>query len=98
MGGGLVGLALLAVALAEAEDSGGGASYSSLNNCTLTGNSAVNNGGGADSSGLNNCTLTGNWVGDSSVAASIKRSKQSGPTPQMVLTHFGGGAENSTLN
>jgi hypothetical protein len=58
----------------------------------------VNNGGGADSSILNNCDLRGNWVGGFSVAASIKGSKQPGPTPRMVLVNFGGGAENSTLN
>ena len=34
---------------------GGGASASTLKNCTLSGNSAVTHGGGADSSTLNNC-------------------------------------------
>src|SRR5262249_23925350 len=39
--------------------SGGGAYYSTLNNCTLTGTSAQY-GGGASSGTLTNCTLTGN--------------------------------------
>ncbi len=77
---------------------GGGAEGGTLNNCTLTGNSAANVGGGADSSILNNCDLRGNWVGGISVAASIKGSKQSGPTPKMLLVNLGGGAANSTLN
>ncbi len=38
---------------------GGGAGNGTLNNCTLTGNSA-NDGGGAYGGTLNNCTLTGN--------------------------------------
>ena len=41
--------------------SGGGTYGCTLNNCTLTGNSA-NDGGGAYDSTLNNCTLTGNWA------------------------------------
>ena len=41
-------------------DSGGGASDGMLNNCTLTGNSAISYGGGAYEGTLNNCTLTGN--------------------------------------
>ena len=45
-------------------DLGGGAhelGFCTLNNCTLTGNSAsVHGGGGAYGSTLNNCTLTGN--------------------------------------
>jgi hypothetical protein len=39
---------------------GGGAYGGTLNNCTLTGNSASWYGGGAIESRLNNCTLTGN--------------------------------------
>ena len=39
---------------------GGGANGGTLNNCTLTGNSAAYDGGGASGSTLNNCTLTGN--------------------------------------
>lgn len=39
---------------------GGGALGCTLNNCTLSGNSADNEGGGAIDSKLNNCTLLGN--------------------------------------
>jgi hypothetical protein len=39
---------------------GGGAFGSTLDNCTLTGNSASMDGGGASGGTLNNCTLTGN--------------------------------------
>ena len=49
---------------------GGGAYGGTLNNCTLTGNSAYGDGpwtppslgGGAGNCTLNNCTLTGNWA------------------------------------
>jgi hypothetical protein len=81
-----------------ASDNGGGANGCTLGNCTLTGNSAVNDGGGADSSILNNCDLRGNWVGGIGVEASIKGSKQPGPTPNMLTSYFGGGAENCTLD
>jgi len=43
----------------SANANGGGARYGTLNNCTLTANSAQL-GGGAHYSTLNNCTLTGN--------------------------------------
>ena len=50
-------------------DGGGGAYGGTLNNCTLTGNSAQGggsksqvNGGGAADCTLNNCTLTGNYT------------------------------------
>ena len=39
---------------------GGGANDSTLNNCSLTSNSASGSGGGAEESTLNNCTLSGN--------------------------------------
>ncbi|MEI6169264.1 MAG: PKD domain-containing protein [bacterium] len=41
-------------------NSGGGTTYGTLNNCTVSGNSASGNGGGAHSSTLKNCTLNGN--------------------------------------
>ena len=43
----------------SASQSGGGAFHGTLNNCTLSGNSAQR-GGGASSGTLNNCTLAGN--------------------------------------
>ncbi len=45
------------------DDSGGGAFYGTLNNCTLTGNCAIT-GGGVYNGTLNNCTLIGNLAGD----------------------------------
>jgi len=48
----------------SASSRGGGASYGTLNNCTLTGNSTPGGGGGgAYSNTLNNCTLTRNSAG-----------------------------------
>jgi hypothetical protein len=55
---------------------GGGAGGGTLNNCTLSGNSANGNqvyagvGGGASYSTLNNCTLTGNLASDNGGGAS----------------------------
>jgi hypothetical protein len=46
----------------SANSYGGGAYGGTLNNCTLTGNSA-SGGGGASDSTLNNCTMTGNSAG-----------------------------------
>ena len=45
----------------SASTAGGGASRATLNNCTLTDNSAQDS-GGAYGCNLNNCTLTGNWA------------------------------------
>ena len=54
------------VLVANWSSAGGGAYGGTLNNCTLSGNSANNGGGGVSGGTLNNCTLTGNsaiWGG-----------------------------------
>ena len=72
----------------------GGAFGGTLNNCTLTGNSA-NYGGGASESTLNNCTLTGN-------SASYGGGAYSSILNNCTLTgnsaSYGGGAYECTLN
>ena len=75
---------------------GGGAYKGTLNNCTLTGNSAYGSGGGAYRGTLNNCTLTGNSAGDGGGASE-------GTLNNCTLTSnsagdSGGGASCSTLN
>ena len=73
---------------------GGGASGGTLNNCTLTANSA-GTGGGANQSTLNNCTLTANSAGTAGGAYESTLNN-------CILTgnsaYLGGGAYQSTLN
>jgi len=71
---------------------GGGANGGTLNNCTLTGNSATTSGGGAYSSTLNNCTLAGNSAttsGGGAYSSTLNNCALTGNT--------GGGASGSTL-
>jgi hypothetical protein len=76
--------------------SGGGAFDSTLNNCTVTGNSA-NEGGGAADGTLNNCTLTGNSAGSSGGGA--KGSTLNSCTLSGNWADgWGGGAADGTLN
>jgi len=74
---------------------GGGASGGSLNNCTVSSNSA-STGGGVFRGMLNNCTLTGNSAGRSGGGAS------GGTMTHCTLTgnsanHNGGGSDSGTL-
>ena len=46
--------------------SGGGSCYGTLNNCTLSGNTATSSGGGSYYGTLNNCTLSGNTAASGS--------------------------------
>jgi hypothetical protein len=90
--------------------SGGGAYGGTLNDCTLSGNSA-NSGGGADSSTLDNCMLTGNSASDAGGGASsctLNNCTVTGNTNLgsiystlnncVVSGNTGGGASGSTLN
>jgi hypothetical protein len=75
---------------------GGGASWGTLHNCTITGNSAYE-GGGASWSTLHNCTITGNSAGSSGGGA------YSGTLNNCTLTsnsagQDGGGAFRGTLD
>ncbi len=81
---------------------GGGAYGGTLNNCTLTGNSAYDGGGGAGAYGstLNNCTLTGNSAGvgggacgDPNVPCTLNNCTLTGNSATI-----GGGASDCTLN
>jgi hypothetical protein len=78
----------------SAYNSGGGTYLGTLNNCTLTGNSA-GVGGGAWSSTLNNCTLSGNNAhsGGGAAYSSLNNCALKGNS-----AHFGGGVFGSTLN
>ena len=73
---------------------GGGAADCTLNNCTLTGNSACitaaigRAGGGAYGCTLNNCTLSGNSATQSAALANGSFNDSA----------YGGGAYGSTLN
>ena len=75
---------------------GGGAFGNTLNNCTLTGNSATY-GAGAAGSTLNNCTLTGNLAGDSGGGAVWSTLNNCTLTDNSAYSD-GGGAAWSTLN
>ena len=89
----------------SASSGGGGAYGGTLNNCTLTSNSARNgNGGGAYCCTLNNCTLTGNWAsygggaaGGGGFLASPCRLNNCALTGNSATTS-GGGAFGCTLN
>ena len=76
-------------------DRGGGSYGGTLNNCTLTDNTA-NLGGGSGYGTLNNCTLTGNTAeyGGGSVGGTLNNCTLSGNTAE----YGGGGSYYSTLN
>jgi hypothetical protein len=80
-----------------AASSGGGASGGTLNNCTLTRNSAGFGGGGASYSTLNNCTLTGNSAqgGGAAVWCILNNCTL---ISNVANSGSGGGANSSTLN
>src|SRR5260370_645187 len=82
-------------------EEGGGAEVSTLNNCTLSGNSAVSSGGGAFYCTLNNCTLSGNSAtggtyayGGGASGGGLINCTLSGNS----ATHAGGGTWNCALN
>jgi hypothetical protein len=86
----------------SAYNSGGGAYSGTLNNCTLSGNSA-NYGAGAYSSTLNNCTLSSNRAanGGGANSCTLNNCALSGNSASGVgggIGGDGGGAYNSTLN
>ncbi len=74
---------------------GGGASYGTLNNCTVTGNSA-NLGGGAALATLNNCTLAGNSARSDGGGANYCTLNNCTLTGNSA-NNAGGGASDSTL-
>ena len=79
----------------SAYNSGGGACYGTLNNCTLNNNSASGNaGGGVFSGALNHCTLTGNsaWDGGGASDSTLTNCTLTGNS-----AWDGGGASDSTL-
>jgi hypothetical protein len=78
----------------SAYHSGGGTYLGTLNNCTVSGNSA-NWGGGAWSCTLNNCVLSGNDAGSGGGAA---YSSLNNCALNCNSAYFGGGTFGSTLN
>jgi hypothetical protein len=79
---------------------GGGAYGGTLNNCTLTGNSAPwGSGGGAYGSMLNNCTLTVNWCfGGYGGGAENCTLNNCTLISNSAVNQYGGGADWSMLN
>ena len=78
------------------KDDGGGSYGGTLNNCTLTGNTA-DRGGGSYNSTLNNCLLTGNtadWEGGGSSYSTLNNCTLTGNTADWE----GGGSAGGTLN
>ncbi len=87
-----------AVSFDEDSAKGGGAYGGTLNNCTLTGNSASGRyslGGGAEWCLLNNCTLSDNFADDGGGAAI---STLNNCTLSGNRASYGGGASGGTLN
>ncbi|MFH0908258.1 MAG: choice-of-anchor Q domain-containing protein [bacterium] len=78
----------------SANDSGGGAYFGTLNNCTLSGNS-TDNGGGVYEGTLHNCTLSGNtgFFGGGAFGGTLNNSVLSGNS-----AYWGGGAYCGTLS
>jgi hypothetical protein len=76
---------------------GGGADNSTLNNCTLMGNSASQYGGGASGGTLNNCTLTRNSAGIDGGGACWGTLNNCALTGNSA-SQYGGGASGGTLN
>ena len=76
---------------------GGGAYQGTLNNCTLSGNSA-GWGAGASESTLNNCALTGNSAGGSGGGAYACTLYNCTLTGNSTRYNSGGGAYRSTIN
>ncbi|HXR47276.1 MAG TPA: choice-of-anchor Q domain-containing protein [Candidatus Limnocylindrales bacterium] len=78
-------------------EEGGGACGGTLNNCTLTGNSAFDDGGGASDCTLNNCTLTGNSAnsgfGGGASGCTVNNCALTGNSAE-----YSGGAYGGTLN
>jgi hypothetical protein len=98
-GGTLYNCSLSNNALGPSGLGGGGAIFSTLNNCTLTGNNAngADGGGGAAYSTLNNCTLTNNacmFPAGGAYFCTLNQCRLTGN----VCAEFGGGAAYSTLN
>ncbi len=79
----------------SASENGGGAYYGTLNNCTLSSNSAYS-GGGAYGATLNNCTLSGNSA--SSGAGAFYGTLSNCTLSDNVAGYGGGGAYYGTLN
>ena len=80
---------------------GGGSSGGTLDNCTLSGNTADpfsvgSNGGGAYGGILNHCVLSGNEAGNG--AGSFNSIANSCTYSGNRATHYGGGAREGTLN
>jgi hypothetical protein len=82
---------------------GGGAYGGTLNNCTLTGNTALD-GGGAAYCTLNNCTLTGNFTdgknsaGGGALESTLNNCTLTGNSAFGEYSGAGGGASGCTLN
>ena len=84
-------------------DSGGGAYCGTLNNCTLSGNTASSGGGGATYGTLNNCTLSGNTAEDNDCGHNYGGGASYCTLNNCTLTGnsamgSGGGAHDCTLN
>jgi len=75
---------------------GGGASYGTLNNCILRGNSADSYGGGAYCGTLDNCVLTRNYV--NSYGGGVYSGTLNNCTLSGNSARYGGGACYGTLN
>src|SRR5439155_466500 len=81
----------------SANDSGGGAHQGTLNNCTISGNSALF-GGGASYCTLNNCTISGNTERSGGGGGGVYSGLLNNCTLTGNSAYSGGGAYDSTLN
>ncbi len=77
---------------------GGGASGGTLNNCTLSGNSASYSGGGAFGCTLNNCTLTGNSASNGYGGGAYSSTLNNCSLTGNSASYSGGGANGCKLN